>query len=255
MSERRLAPCKFITLEIMEHWELCCKDMTGYSANVVRELSRRIEIDPKVTFVTLLLFHVNVTYKQLAWIVQPTTGRVLEESTLRKIWVARCLAANDKAGSLADLERRFSVTDKDFADCFSIVDGVPVYCRGERDLYNKKQGCKYLTFQWYIMFDGCPLAVTGPYPGSMHDSEAVRGSNPFPHKSLEWILADLAYIGMRHMLTQKKGSLGVDDEWYDMEFRRVRNRIERVRNKSFKQVIKHLSALSGVFEIINMTVT
>ena len=212
----------------MEPWELCCKDMTGYSANVVRELSRRIEIDPKVTFVTLLLFHVNVTYKQLAWIVQPTTGRVLEESTLRKIWVARCLAANDKAASLADLERRFSVTDKDFADCFSIVDGVPVYCRGERDLYNKKQGCKYLTFQWYIMFDGCPLAVTGPYPGSMHDSEAVRGSNPFPHKSLEWILADLAYIGMRHMLTQKKGSLGVDDEWYDMEFRRVRNRIERV---------------------------
>ena len=112
---------------------------------------------------------------------------ILEESTLRKIWVARCLAANDKAGSLADLERRFSVIDKDFADCFSIVDGVPVYCRGERDLYNKKQGCKYLTFQWYIMFDGCPLAVTGPYPGSMHDSEAVRGSNPFPHKSLEWI--------------------------------------------------------------------
>ena len=41
-------------------------------------------------------------------------------------------------------------------------------------------------------------------------------------------MADLAYIAIRHMLTQLKGTLVGKAEWFDMEFRRVRNRIERV---------------------------
>ena len=112
-----------------------------------------------------------------------------------------------------------------------------MYCRGPYSLFNGKQHDKYLSFQSYCMLDGCPLAITGPVEGSTHDSDAVCLSKPFNHKELEFIFADLAYISVRLMLTQKKGQpsespeddLGTpQDEWYDMEFRRVRNRVERV---------------------------
>ena len=214
----------------MRDWEESCKALTGYSHHVVQELSKQIAIDPRKTYVTLSLLHMNVSYEQLAFIVKSTTnGKVLDESTLRKDYVKVCLEASTKRGSLADVNRRFSVTDPDFPDCFSIVDGVPVYCRGPHELYNGKQGDKYLSFQWYMMLDGCPLALTGPVEGSVHDSDAVCMTRPFPHKWKEFVLADLAYISLRHMLTQLKGGLpGPQEEWFDMEFRRVRNRIERI---------------------------
>ena len=214
----------------MEDWEQCCEVMTGYSVAVLRGVSRQVDVDVKKLYVTLCLLHLNVSYEQLACIVRSTTnGKVLDESSIRKRYVNVVLDANEKKGSLADVNRRFCVTDPDFKDCFCIVDGVPVYCRGPHSLFNNKQHDKYLSFQWYCMLDGCPLAITGPVEGSMHDSDAVCLTKPFNHKDLELILADLAYISVRHMLTQKKGSLGSpQDEWYDMEFRRVRNRVERV---------------------------
>ena len=146
----------------MQGWEPSCLAMTGYSLPVVTRLSEILNVDPYKTFVTLILLHLNVTYEQLTWFVRPPSSVPLDESTLRKKYVSVVLKANDVHGSCADVNRRFSVRDPDFVD-FSIVDGVPVFCRGPHDLYNGKTKSKYLSFQWYMMMDGCPLALTGPF--------------------------------------------------------------------------------------------
>eukprot|EP00760_Papus_ankaliazontas_P016253 PhM_4_TR16774/c2_g3_i19/m.22681 len=106
-----------------------------------------------------------------------------------------------------------------------------MYTVGDESCYNGKHSAKYFSFQVWIGMDGRPLGFTGPHAGSTHDSECIANKPlPFDHKQDEFILADKAYVSVMHCLTQEKG-LSTESKdsqhLFDVEFRRVRTRVER----------------------------
>ena len=131
--------------------------------------------------------------------------------------------------------------------CTCIVDGVPMYSRGPKELYNGKLSTKYWTFQVFVMLDGYPLTWNGPFEGRTHDSECLsdHGVPGFTHKVDEILIADKAYHSVRHCLCQEKGT--TVDENFDLEFRRNRNRNERFFGRLDHHKIMHYNQHSRRF--------
>ena len=178
-------------------------------------------------FCALAMLHLNLTHEQAAALLIPYVGGHYSAPHIWKKFIQPALKLSDEAGNLADTERRFSIREKAFCMVLSILDGVPMYSRGPSELYNAKKAAKYWTFQVLLMMDGCPLAWSGPFEGRIHDSECLAQSDipSFMHRRDEMIIADKAYIDNRHCFCQEVGP--AIDETFDMEFRRIRNRVER----------------------------
>jgi len=209
-------------------------DMDEVACETKKKRSHRAtsdkEIKPLEVFVTLTLLKNNLSYDVLAVTMLPYLGRVFHESTVREM-TNYVLMRNARAGSFARTMRRFQVKEKYFFMCTFMSDGVPMFCRGNEKLFNGKHDDKYLLFQVALMMDGCPLAWFGPHYGREHDCTCMQGSDMFPHKEKELGLGDLAFSSLKHYLTQVKGTkkknkLSEGEDLFDIEFRRVRNRVE-----------------------------
>ena len=154
-----------------------CHAFTGYNPDIVQYLSQTFNCSNIQVFAISML-HMNLTFEQACAVLYPYIGnRLFSPTWFRKSIMEPVLAASNNVGNMADVERRFRVREENYFMCTSIVDGLPVFRRGPQSLYNGKHATKYWTFQVFIMIDGCPLAWSGPFEGSMHDSECLAGSD------------------------------------------------------------------------------
>jgi len=220
----------------MQDWREDCLDLTGYKAHVVERLGDRLRtVKPLITdlqiFVALALIHSNFSGRVLSIVMRPYIGKHVEEHNLRRSYWGPVFRANAAFGSMAKENKRFQVHEPNFPNVTWITDGVPVYVRGNATLFNGKHHDKYFLFEVAIMMDGTPLAWQGPFEGREHDSTCTADRPWFRHKKTELGMGDMAFGGIQHYLTQVKLSkakreLTEDENTFDRDFRRVRNRIE-----------------------------
>ena len=113
-----------------------CRELTGYSHEVVEVLSHRLHCDFLSVCCASATAHLNLTHAQASVVLAPYLGEYLSPTWVWKKNVLPVLKASDRVGNLARTERRYTVREPNFILCTSIVDGLPLYSRGSSELYN-----------------------------------------------------------------------------------------------------------------------
>ena len=80
--------------------------------------------------VALLFIHGNCTAKHVKYLARYIFGYNIEESACEKILLKVANEAVKKLPGEYKPESRFSYLEDDLPGCYSLVDGVPVKCRG-----------------------------------------------------------------------------------------------------------------------------
>lgn len=204
--------------------------LTGFFLAEVVAFAIEIDVEMRDLTIALMVIHSNLT-ASVAAVIATALGWDVGESTCDKI--LRDVA--DAAWALPKTyrpETRFEYVEPDFPACFSIVDGIPCYCRADASYYNDKNHSKTVVFQVVVNLAGAPFAWSAGVEGSRTDAFAFDKWDAFPHHQREFILADSMYSASAHCVTSwKKNYVDksfTDDEksTYEMHFRRVRSRVE-----------------------------
>lgn len=169
-----------------------CRDLTGFELTECQVMAGLLELDQRDIIVALLFLHGNCTALHVSYLARFVFGYQLQGDACNQILLKVARSASKLPHEYRP-ESRFMYTEDEFPNCFSIVDGVPVYCRANADYYNDKNGAKSVVFQVVTNLAGAPIAWSGGVEGSRTDAYAFDGWNAFRHEKAEFILADSMY--------------------------------------------------------------
>lgn len=220
--------------------------LTGFPYSVVATLAAEISaldrkpIDEEDVIAALTMMHTNTSDGVLHYLLRALFPG-LGEDCVRK----RTLKLLKRAFPLwvCNAESRFDVVDPLFAHVTCIVDGTPVFVRGDDDDYSGHRHGKVLNFTAFVCLDGRPLHYTGPVIGRRHDAAAFHTDTMqaactesyfsgamFRHYQAECVGGDAGYQGCAHCFTHYKalGGNPLTDvqSGFNRWWRRIRSRIE-----------------------------
>ena len=102
--------------------------------------------------------------------------------------------------------------------CRGSIDTFPIFVDGGFGRYQPKYSGNVVKFQAIVSHQGLLAWLTGPHPGAMSDTTiARRCSPPWTLFGLvhDYVLADLAYLSVPHMLTPFKGAVNRNEEFFN----------------------------------------
>eukprot|EP00388_Colpodella_angusta_P015989 GDKJ01039627.1.p1 GENE.GDKJ01039627.1~~GDKJ01039627.1.p1 ORF type:complete len:224 (-),score=-9.35 GDKJ01039627.1:57-728(-) len=165
--------------------------MTGYPHSVFVRLAYDFDIEPSKVVIVAMILHNNWSFDKASILLRQWSV-FLSASSLHALFYS--VVDTFVGNSSYKPERRFSLYDPQWPSMYSIVDGVPVFCRGDASHYSGKSKSKSVVFQVLVDLAGRPFAWSEGVTGARTDAFAFNLWDPCVHYAEEYIFADLMYM-------------------------------------------------------------